>query len=294
MPCTRPDIQQAHCGRLCDMRQAVPFLAALLLVSCGVLSQGSIGPKGYSNQEFHYQVEVGEDLRLMPPGWKLDNFHYPEPNPLITNSRPPQLEEKNGPDHVRKLHLDTNGDGKANEAIERHIYDLRFDHEEHDGIIFLRTIPANGVEGRKRLSVLMARYVDGIAGSNYELSTVNASTIFQERRHAAVVVSKGDSTLAGRAAFEATIHIANLDQIEVAPSAVEEQVELVILRTPFNYIRGTEVFPVLMVAGYANHPENFTEGLAHFHDFLNRIVIAGERGYETRASVEVAPSPPAE
>jgi hypothetical protein len=39
------------------------------------------------------------------------------------------------------------------------------------------------------------------------------------------------------------------------------------------------VFPVLLLAGYANQPDDFDAGLVEFHQLLNRVVIEGAHGY---------------
>jgi hypothetical protein len=51
------------------------------------------------------------------------------------------------------------------------------------------------------------------------------------------------------------------------------------------------LFPVLMIAGYANLPEDFERGAADFEKFLGRIVMRGQRGFSSQAVEKPAPAP---
>ena len=139
----------------------------------------------------------------------------------------------------------------------------------------------------KKLSVLMDRYVEHIAGAGYEIVSLNAqSHLLVEKRYAAAIVAKGTTKLAGREAYVAVLEVANIDQIKIDPNARRERVEVVLLHTDFTYEKRSlnesakpASFPVVMFAGYANMPDEFEAGLGEFHDFLGRIEIAGERGF---------------
>ncbi len=244
-------------------------------VGCGPKPSGSITPAGYQNAKYKYSVSTLPGGGLMGNEWKLDNFYV----------KRKELIEKDAKDYIVTLELDNDGDGEFETKAKQHTYDLRFENLVHDGVIFLRTIPISNDLGQKKLSVLMHDYVEAIAGGGYEVVQLNPQDrIMIEKRYAAAVESQGPGQLAGLPAHVATLSVANTEQLKVDPNARKQRVQLVLLHTRFAYtskIKAKEVkFPVLLLAGYANQPEDFDAGVAEFHAFLSRVVLDGNRGFQ--------------
>jgi hypothetical protein len=244
------------------------------LAGCKPPAQGAITPEGYQHNAYAYGVLPNAKGQLMAPPWKIDNFYIPP--------GAKSLQPKNSDEYVLEYQLDLEGDGEFETRVDELTYDLRFEHLEHDGVIFLRTIPLSSDMKQKKLSVLMERYVEAIAGAGYEVVALNASsTMVLERRYAAVVIERGAARLAGLDAYIVTLDVANTEHLKVDPNARKQRVQLVLLHTPFKYHpryaeQAETSFPVAMFIGYANQPEEYDAGLPAFHDFLRRIVI-GER-----------------
>lgn len=228
----------------------------------------------------------------MSDQWKLDNYYEG------TFGYKP----KSVGNYVVTYKLDRDGDGDFEHSAEELTYDLRFKHLVHDGVIFLRTIPLSQDLKHKKLAVLMDGMVEEMAGAGYEVVQSNEQTsVLVEKRYAAAVVEEGEAQLGGLPAHAAILDVANLDQIKVDPNARSGRVQLVLVHTPFEY--GSHAFPVLLVAGYANQPEDFLAGLPEFHDLLSRVVIGGQHGFSANlapvqsvASLQPAtplPAPPA-
>jgi hypothetical protein len=186
---------------------------------------------------------------------------------------------------------------------------LKFEHLVHDGVLFVRTVPISADLAQKKLTVLMDRYVEATARAGYEMVQFSAgTTIMVERRYAAVVVDKRRATLAGLEALLITLDVANLDQMKVDPDVRAERVQLVLAHTAFRYApsrttaSGTtaqgmkasrtsaEDYPVVVLVGYGNQPDEFEAGLAEFHEFLGRIEIDSKRGFTTELPSTESPS----
>lgn len=258
------------------------FVAAVLLglsaLGCRPPAPGSFSPAGYEHTVYHYRVKAGADGKLLPSAWKIDNYY---------TSKKSGLEPKEASGYVTTYDLDADGDGKYETSAKEFVYDLRYEHLEHDGVIFLRTFPISGDLQRKKLDVLMDRYIEQIAGAGYEVvSPESSSELLVEKRYAAAVVERTTGWLAGLDASVVTLDIANLDQIKVDPNARKQRVQLVLLHTNFSYKRNerreTSTFPVIMLVGYANQPNDFAAGLADFQGLLGRIEIAGASGFSIR------------
>ncbi len=264
------------------------FVAAAS-VACGPASNGAITPSGYQNAAYEYSVAALPDGNLMSPEWKLDNYYL----------KRKQLVEKDSKDYVVTFELDKEGDGEYETKAKQYLYDLRFKNLVHDGTIFVRTIPISTDLGQKKLSVLMQNYIEAIAGGGYEVVQLNPQDrIVIEKRYAAAVDDQGPATLAGLPAHVATLSVANTEQLKVDPKARAERVQLVLMHTRFVYHpKGTNkkvVFPVLLLAGYANQPDDFDAGLVEFHQLLNRVVIEGAHGYSyVPPAPAAAPAPSA-
>lgn len=266
------------------------FLVAilcLLFVGCGPPHRGSVTAEGYSHRAYRYRVVSLENGHLMPENWKFDNYYQKDG----------RLTVKDSPDYVIEYELDGDGDGDFELKAREHRYDLKFDHLVHDGTVLVRTIPISADLAHKKLSVLMDRYVEGIAKAGYELvQFAPGRTVMLERRYAAAVVEEVPAKLAGLDALVVTLDVANLDQVKVDPSARAERVRLVLAHTPFRYKRRQKTqeenaeFPVVMLVAYGNQPEEFDAGLPDFEHFLERIEIASERGF----SMDRPTKPPAE
>lgn len=267
-------------------------LAGFSVFACRPPVSGTFSPAGYEHTDYHYRVKADGEGKLLPTAWKLDNYY---------SSKKSGLEPKDASGYVTTYNLDTDGDGKYESSEKEFVYDLRYEHLEHDGVIFLRTFPISGDLEKKKLDVLMDRYIEQIAGAGYEVVSPEASTeLLVEKRYAAAVVERTTGKLAGLDAAVVTLDIANLDQIKVDPNARKQRVQLVLLHTNFSYEtkrgRFSSKFPVLMLAGYANQPKDFSEGLVDFQGLLSRIEIGGASGFsvvEAVASTDGSSSAPA-
>ena len=252
---------------------------------CGTSARGTFGPQGFSQTVHGYRVK-GEADQLLPEDWQVDNY-YREGG---------KLKPKVGPFYMASYELDWNGDGIYDTTEEELGYDLRYTHRKRDAVIWLRTFPISTNLAEKDLRVLMQGYLDEVAGAGYEGVRLNADrNVVVEKRYAAELREKGEAKLAGMPAYAATFDVANIDQIKLTPSTRKSRVRVVLARTKFAYTsrkqRGS--LPVLLLAGYANLPEDFAQDLPAFEAFLQRIEVGGKAGFSQKLvpSEAAAPKP---
>lgn len=254
-----------------------------LLSGCAPRARGVVSPDGFTHTDYHYKLVAEPSGQLMPEKWKIDNYYEKDGT----------LNVKDTPEYSIEYELDKDGDGEFETTVKELRYDLRFKHLVHDGVVFLRTIPISTDLQDKKLSVLMHRYIEGIAGAGYEVvQFYPGKTIVVEKRYAAAVVDERPVKLAGLDAYLVTLDVANIDQVQVDANARSERVQLILAHTGFKYQHMSSFgekevvdaeFPVVLLVGYGNRPDEFDSGIEDFHNFLGRLVINETRGFEQGA-----------
>jgi len=209
----------------------------------------------------------------MSASWKLDNLY---------KDRAGKLKPKKVPEYLTEFDLDVDGDGDTDSIKNEFLFDLRFKHLSRDATIWLRTFPISDDLRNKDLRVLVQRYVDEVSGAGFEAVQLGPqTTILREKRFAAQTLSRGQLTIARQPAYETTFDVANVDEVAINKAARKTRVRIALVRTPFVYQTGpagkpAAQFAVLMLAGYANLPEDFDKDLPDFEGLLNRIQIGEE------------------
>ncbi|HEY5957958.1 MAG TPA: hypothetical protein VIV60_15450, partial [Polyangiaceae bacterium] len=250
------------------------LVALWLLQGCGPKSTAVFDQYGYLNDAYHYRV-VTTSQQLMGQEWLLDNFYR----------RGRDLEAKSAAGYLIDYLLDTNGDGKPDRTEQTFLYDLRFTHRAHDAHVWLRTIPMSTRLREMELRVLAQRYVDAVAGSGFEAVRLdNGSVVGESQRFAAKLLERGPAKVAGQQAYRVTFDVVNVDEETVKSGSRTDRVSIVLIRPPFDYVppsTGPRVsFPAVMLAGYANLPEDFAKDVGSFDQFVGRIQFGETIGYQ--------------
>lgn len=281
------------------------MLGLLLCLACGLggCGRGATGvfdDKGYQHTVYDYRVNATHvpdpsvaNENLLGNDWKLDNFYYDEMHTLVQKRTEP---------YMATYDFDSNDDGKSDFSQEDFLYDLRFKHLKRDAVIWLRTMPLSSDLKDKELRVLVQRYIDEVSGAGFEAVKLGpTTTIIREKRFGASIVDRGSFKVAGQDAYETTFDVANVDEVAVNPNARRVRVRIVLVRTPFQYTPEPDVwgsngaasakpkYAVLMLAGYANLPEDFATDEPEFQRFLEQTVISGKRG-TTAVALETTPN----
>jgi len=258
------------------------------IMGCGPSLRGSFSSTGFAHSDYPYRVVSPSPpgYQILGPEWRLDNYYL----------RRGKLEAKKGADYESDYYVDVNRDGKADDLGEFHTYDLRYVHKRTAGVIWLRTIPLPVSASEKELRVLARDYVDEITGTHYETVQLKGYVVHinKERAYAVDIVESAGGTVARRPAHAVTVEVASVEQLKLSPDRRQTRVRLVLIRPGFTFKRRTAggrgaKLPVLMLAGYANHVDDYQASLADFERFLGQIEIQAMRGVDL-TPVEAAPS----
>lgn len=243
--------------------------------------QGTFDAQGYTNHLYDYHVRSSGGGELMSDAWLLDNYYGDN------------HKAKRAPDYVTEYQLDTSGNGKVDTTPEELRYDLRYENRFDSGVIWLRTLPLSTTRKDTEPRVLMREYVDALASSGYTAVTLTPGKLFIESEHlTARVLDARESRVGGATAFEAIVEIADVDALQLDPNARRKLAKIVVVRPNFVYNKGRVDFPVLMVAGYVNFPEDFTKSLPDFDSMLSRIDLGSGPGYQPQAQLLLTPPVP--
>lgn len=281
----------------CPLR-ILAALSLLSLTGCVRYSSGTFDAQGYVNPTIGYRV-LGDSAGLLGDAWQLDNFYKKPHDP------DGQWIRKDTREYLLDFDVDVDGDGKPDRTLRGFLYDLRWKHREHDAILWLRTFPISLDLRDRELRVLMQAYIGDIAGAGYERMDFQSSSVeVREKRFAAAQLDRGVGAIAGREAVVATVDVVNMDQERLTPGQNRTRVRLALVRmppttNPFpDWQNGA--YPVLMLAGYANLPEDFESDLSGYNRLLDSIEIEGHKGYKpprfeaaTHSTAPSAVSPPA-
>jgi hypothetical protein len=252
---------------------------AFVASACGASMTGVLDANGYKHSTYDYRVmPVAPTGALLPDGWMLDNLYGDSSQP----GKPMKPKESSA--YMTTYRFDTNGDGTTDGEEKALVYDLRYQHRVHSGIIWLRSVPLSQSLRDKELRVLMQEYVDDVAGAGYEIVNLDRADVV-EKRFAPELLSREEGTLGGTPVFVAEFAVANVDQVHVSEGARRRRVRVAIARPGFAYQfkpRGSDVggatYPVLVIAGYASLPEDFARGVTDYEGLLKRIAFNGKTG----------------
>jgi len=263
----------------------------LVLGACGSPSHaGVLSPNGFQQDAYGYRIGVAEDGRLMPKGWKLDNYYRKH------DGQTSALTLKKTPEYRTTLAFDYDGDGKLDGQRKAFLEELRWVHGRTQAVVWVRSVPVSRSLRHVDLDVLVANYVDEASGAGYESIAFGSQAGSVEHRYVAKLLSQRVGTLAGQEAIDAELEIANSEQLKLDPNARREKVRLILARGPSDDVESwgqkEYKFPVVVVLGYANGPEHYAEGAPDFEGLLSRFEIAGRRGFVPTAGASATQTPP--
>ena len=243
--------------------------AALSLSACATSSSRSFKQGAFHHAVHPYRVVHADGTELAPGSdWVLDNYQLDEAGQPVS--------PKTGPKYEHTIELDSDGDGASDVSEQLASYDLLFRSRKTDGRIWLRSPPIGTDLRQTELRILARKYVESIADGGAILVDLEGGKITVEPRYAVKVVSVAEGTLDGHPAFETTFDLATMGEAQLDPNAVSERVRVVIMRAPFRYEAKGVHFPVLLMAGYSNRPEDFERELPAFEHVLARIQLMSE------------------
>lgn len=178
-----------------------------------------------------------------------------------------------------ELAIDLDDDGEIDLRANVYLYDLRLEHRNSDARIAVITYPVSSRRKDKRLEIEVRRIVGELSGSEFVRVMGNAGEVgMRGRRTTSLLLDEQSVEVAGRAAWAATVDVADVDRLTMDPSVRDLRMRIVVVQTglqqEFGPSHGSVAFPVRMLIVYQNDPESFEDHLADFERFLSSIRIA--------------------
>ncbi|MGC4068762.1 MAG: hypothetical protein QM784_29775 [Polyangiaceae bacterium] len=248
-------------------------LAATLLVGC-MSNRPVLTPQGLHHERYGYDVAYDDASTQSFLGdlWRLDNFYKA--------GWSSELVPKTAAQYQSTLFFDADNNGSYETTEVASKYDLRFEHRVTAGVIWLSGYPLSRFDQSKDLRAIVHDWTSDLNGAQLGMVRTDDTLLVNATNLAAVQTTEVPAKLANREAIAATIDIANVEQIKLAPNARVRRIKLVMVRTGKSYRGpGGGDFPLLLVAALSDQPEYFEKQVADFDRFLGQIVIDGERGY---------------
>lgn len=268
---------------------SLTILALSVVAALACAGQGSRFPiASLDGEGFHhvtYDYSVLSDPRagdLLSRDWRLDNY-VPSEEGLG--------EPKEGDDYVAEIGLDSDGDGEYETRVKIPTFDLLYKHRRNDGRLFLSTIPISQYDSERELSVMLRDLVGRASHGGRVTYDFTRGTARASGEMASRILTSRPVTVSGYPAHEVIFEVANVQQLELTPDARWVRSHIVIVRTDFVFTRnqlgpafrvptiGRSIptgtfYPVLMVIGYSNHPDEFDDHHPEFRDFVSRVRLS--------------------
>jgi len=279
------------------MRQLlIAALVAACAAACGTPSQVAFDTGGlkYESGGIGIRFRVPRHSAFINGKWRISNW---------ARTRSGDLERKYGEPYEGVLHIDLNGDDRA-EYCPGYFTDLEMRNSETGGEIWVLMREQPKYRAQLKLDVLIDEYAESLSFEGYTSTgsfdawNNEAKARGRARAYGARVVSREFMMFGPYEAVMATIEIANLAQVDLDPSARSAYVRVLFARVPgfqTNMKTDTGWFPHsgigLLVIGHHEPPAYFEKGLADFEAFLKQFTVNGEPVTVERTAPMADPAP---
>jgi hypothetical protein len=260
-------------------------------MTLGCAKPGTFRADGYHNALYGYSIHYSDAAAhaFVSDDWVVDNY-------VMGNDGLPRAPKKDE-EYRRERTFEVDNGRKHTRAVD--IYDLRLVHKRSSAVVWVRTIPLEVRDGERDLRVLMQEYAEELSGTGF-FATDLPNVKVGARQFATKITESHPATLAGFDAFDATIEIANVDQLRLDPASRSDVVRVIFARTPYQYViedgyAGIKL-PVLLVVGYLNNPTDFARQQPDFERLLTLVDASNGAprapGPPLAASAAAAPTAP--
>lgn len=246
--------------------------AALVLVGmAGCQSSGAFDATAFHSRTYPYTIRYAdpEERALLSSDWIVENYYADATGKPTTSKR--------GRPYRRSRDIELS-DGRT-VSREFDVYDVLLVHRASDAVIWMRSVPMSPRQAGLNLRVMATEYAAGLSGSGFYPTDLGRPGV-ESQTYASHVLSGRPVMVAGLEAFEATVEVANVDQLKLDPSSRAAMVRVVFVRTPFKSEGGLdEPLPVMWMIGYANNPADFDAQAPDFTRFLGLVDANGSHGF---------------
>jgi hypothetical protein len=249
-----------------------------MVAAASCLAVPSFDEKGLKHPEFSFVVRFSDaqEKTFVSGDWRMNNYH------LVKHGKRKKLKARTGEKYQRQLKVDIDGDGYESRLGTWMIYDLELEHRTSSAVMSVRNEVVPRRLGEKDLSVLVRSYVESMAGAEFSLGQFE--TAVKETRLATRIVGERSFKVAGQSAYEATVEIAQVDQVRLSGEQAVSQIRRVVLiRPPYTYKRVDrhavyrDRAPVFVIAEYYSDPADFDKHTGDFETFLSLMDFSSDQ-----------------
>jgi hypothetical protein len=250
------------------------LLFSTALAGCAT-GNGSFRDDGFHHDSYPYDVRYAEPQArsILGPDWRIDNY--------IVRPDGSVGEAKTADGYEGNQVIDLDGDGTPDKR-KVFYYDLRLTHRRTSATIWLQTFPLAPSYADRDLRVLMHDYVEALSGTDFYATLDGPGHKGPEAKtYAATVRTEKPSTLGPFEAYDATIELANVDQLRLDPNRRHGVVRVILARTDYRRawtLNSRDVSNIVMRVGYSANPEDFEAGLPDFERFLSLLDLRKANG----------------
>ena len=265
-------------------RRVVGALGVVLLASC--TSSGVFSKDAFHNKVYPYTIGYTDpkDRSILGPDWLVENYFSND------DGVPTGQKTDDGYRKDREIEL-ANGE-KTLTTVD--VFDVLLAHKTSSGIIWLRTIPVSPRAQARNLRVVAEEYAEALSGRGFFARDLGRFEV-SAKEFASRFIEGHEAVLAGMPAYDATIEVANVDQLKLDSTNRVCRIRVVFARTPFNLPRDRPTgddLPVQLMAGYVNNPTDFDREAPAFEKFLGLLETGGMHGLKSLQPASPA-APPA-
>jgi hypothetical protein len=266
-------------------------LPALALVAgCSGAPKPEWTETGIRHEAFRYAIEFRNPSaeQFLGDDWRVDNWY------VLSTDLGRETKLKTGAEYETKESWDRNRDGIIDEKRVVNRYDLLLCNRKDDGRIWVKVWELGQEREKKDLAVILESYVSDLSGGLEVSVGMGRARIAEGKSYAAELTETLRARIGPYEALVATVSIADLDRIRLAPDLRYRKIRLVLARVPID-VQWTPPAAApekqrdgtgLLIAVYVNSPDRFDSHLADFEQLLGLIRFPGrtETGFEIVAS----------
>lgn len=172
--------------------------------------------------------------------------------------------------------MDTDGDGEP-ETYDAPRYDLKLVHSKTNGVIWVREIPLDANHAEKALDVLVGNYAESMSGSGFYAEDLANDRIATAKTFATRILDQKPMVVSGREAVDATIELANVEQLKLASDSRQGKVRVIFVKAGCKRDLGlrttSAIVPLLTMIGYYNDPAHFDALIPEFDAFVKSMTF---------------------
>jgi len=250
---------------------AVAVVAAVVGVA-GCESSGVFDGTAFHSRVYPYTIRYAdpEEHALLSSDWVVENYYADATGKPTTSKRRGEYRK------LRDIELTS---GSTTEQYVD-VYDVMLEHRASDAVIWMRSIPMSPRQPRLDLRVVAGEYAERLSGSGFFATDLGRARV-ESQTYASRLMSGRPVVVAGLEGYEATIEVANVDQLKLDPSSRVAMVRVVFVHTPFTSPTrsDSDKLPIMWMIGYANNPTDFEAQAPDFTRFLGLIDTNGSHGF---------------